>query len=208
MRRPPPTPALFTLPTLVALASTSLGVAQEPALTPTPTPLVRRSDGTSLADIARRAREKREASKTPVRSLGTLTNESVKPKGGESKGASTSATPRPSGKAPTPEPTLGAWKDNKGRTEADWRRMVSVAKERVTKAEAEEKSLDDEAKRLQNDFYAWSDGNYRDRVIKPNWDATREKLRRAQAEVEKAREAVADLEEEARKSNAPPGWLR
>ena len=85
---------------------------------------------------------------------------------------------------------------------------VSQAHGRVTAAEARVASLEAETKKLENDFYAWSDGNYRDRVIRPAWDQSREELGKARKELDDARAQVKDLEEDARKSGAPPGWLR
>ncbi|MCE7957802.1 MAG: hypothetical protein DYH06_07660, partial [Acidobacteria bacterium ACB2] len=61
---------------------------------------------------------------------------------------------------------------------------------------------------LENDFYAWSDGNYRDQVIKPAWDKAREDLKKARAEVDAAKATEDGLAEEARKAGAPPGWVR
>jgi hypothetical protein len=45
-------------------------------------------------------------------------------------------------------------------------------------------------------------------VIRPAWDQAKERVQTSEDEVEKARAAFADLEEDARKSGTPPGWLR
>lgn len=65
-----------------------------------------------------------------------------------------------------------------------------------------------EVRRLENDFYAWSDGSYRERVIRPAWDQARERLKSLGSLLKRPRGAVEGLEEEARKSGTPPGWLR
>ena len=83
-----------------------------------------------------------------------------------------------------------------------------IARERIERADAGLSAARENAKRLENDFYAWSDGNYRERVIRPAWDQAKEKLRLLEAEAEAARTGLAELEEEARKSGTPPGWLR
>ncbi len=96
-----------------------------------------------------------------------------------------------------------------GRTEADWQKRATIARERIERADAGPRlPLRENAKRLENDFYAWSDGNYRERVIRPAWDQAKEKLRLLEIEADAARAGLADLEEEARKSGTPPGWLR
>jgi BMFP domain-containing protein YqiC len=170
--------------------------------------------GSSLADIARRQKDQREREgKKP--SLGVISNESLR-KGSPGaepasrKGAATSkASPTPAAHAAAPGiPPIPEWRDTKGRTEADWRRMMAGVRERVAAAEGRVKALEAESKRFENDFYAWSDGNYRDRVIRPAWDQAREELGKARKELDAARAQLSNLEEDARKSNAPPGWLR
>ena len=186
------------------------------AVTPTPAAVrspASRPIGTgasSLADIARRQKEQREREgKKP--SLGVISNETLRKgesspaKGGAKPKAS--PTPAPRGAAPG-VPPVTEWRDEKGRTEADWKRIMSGARERIAAAESRVKALEDDARRYENDFYAWSDGNYRERVIRPAWDQAREELGKARQELDAARAQASDLEEDARKSNAPPGWLR
>jgi hypothetical protein len=110
--------------------------------------------------------------------------------------------------AAPPVPVIPEWRDLKGRTEADWRRLVAEVRAGQTGAESRVKTLEAEVRRLENDFYAWSDGNYRDRVIRPAWDQAREDLAKARQDLDGARARMADLEEDARRSSAPPGWLR
>jgi len=110
---------------------------------------------------------------------------------------------------PTPAPALPSeYKDASGRTEQEWRGRAAGARQRVEQADADLAAAQDEARRLENDFYAWSDGNYRERVIRPAWDKAKERVKQLEDETVKAREALAELEEEARKSGTPPGWLR
>ncbi len=82
------------------------------------------------------------------------------------------------------------------------------AKASVANGELRVRELETKSKQLENDFYAMSDGNRRDAVVKPAWDKAREDLAKARQELEDARKAFDDLSEDARKSNAPPGWLR
>jgi hypothetical protein len=169
----------------------------------------------SLADTVKRLQESREArekkkeeAKKP--SLGVITNESLKgpaPAGSKSRLITTANHTGPS-TAGSAAPMASAGRDDKGRTEGDWRALAKAARDRIAKAESEVKRLDDEVRRLENDFYAWSDGNYRDRVIKPSWEQAKDDLKKARLEIDSAKATLADLEEEARKSNTPPGWLR
>ena len=54
--------------------------------------------------------------------------------------------------------------------EAQWR-ATAAARKRVVDGKAKVAELDATTKKLENDFYAWDDGQYRDRVIKPSWDS-------------------------------------
>lgn len=145
-----------------------------------------------------------------------ITNESLRSGPATPTPASISITgsgkARPKVKVP-PTPTVGPvvipeYRDASGRTEADWRRLATIARERIASAESGLSAVQEEAKRLENDFYAWSDGNYRERVIRPAWDQAKEKLRLLELEADSARTRLVELEEEARRSGTPPGWLR
>jgi hypothetical protein len=213
-------------PTPTAPAATS----EDPTPVPTPAPKLtgvagpaveKGHGGQSLADVVRVSKEARKG-QPPKKSLGTITNENVR-KAGAAAGAAAAATP-PKGGAkgaaktpvaagarggePTPAPTYDVPRDDKGRSEADWRGIVGHAKSLVLDGEGRVRDLDMKAKQLENDFYAQSDGYRRDGVIKPAWDKTRDDLAKARADLEAARKALDDLSEEARRTNAPPGWLR
>jgi hypothetical protein len=92
--------------------------------------------------------------------------------------------------------------------ETQWRQASHAARKRVEDAKGRVAELDAAAKKLENDFYAWDDGQYRDRVIKPAWDHARERLEDAKRELAEAETDLADLPEKARKAGALPGWLR
>jgi hypothetical protein len=185
---------------------------QPPATTPTPGA----GGGGSLADIARKAQEAEAAAAgKPARKI-VITNESLRRTEPPSAGGSVSITGSANSKPvvrvpPAPTPTMGPppeYRDASGRTEAQWRDRAAAVRERIEQAEAELAVAQEESRRLENDFYAWSDGNYRERVIRPAWDQARERVKLLEDEVVKAREELDNLSEEARKSGTPPGWLR
>ncbi|HEX7615514.1 MAG TPA: hypothetical protein VF554_09570 [Thermoanaerobaculia bacterium] len=173
--------------------------------------------GASLADAVKLSKEKRK-DRPPKKSLGTITNENLRKGATSTPATGKGATPvkgtparAASGPAASPTPTPGApdvTRDDKGRSEADWRSLVGHQRALVTDGEARVRDLETRTKQLENDFYAMSDGNRRDAVVKPAWDRAREELTKARLELEDARRAFDDLSEDARKSNAPPGWLR
>jgi hypothetical protein len=221
--------SLLSIVALFLLASSQLRAADA---TPTPTPRPKPSrklgggafgtsaaptpaaaaGGGSLADVVKKAQDEAPApSGRRGRGL-VITNESLRRSEPASSAPALSIAGAPPSKpgvgaTPTPAP-IPDYRDASGRTEADWRQRAAEARQREEQAKADVETARAEVRRLENDFYAWSDGNYRERVIRPAWDQARERLKTLESEVGAAREALDALEEEARKSGTPPGWLR
>ena len=149
--------------------------------------------GSSLADVVKLSKENRK-DQPPKKSLGTITNENLL-KGatptpaagkGTSKGgvrqdrvgqASRRARLRrlPRRAFPTsPATTRAGARPTGGRSCRQQRALVSNGEARV-------RDLETRSKQLENDFYAMSDGNRRDAVVKPAWDRAREELTKARA---------------------------
>jgi len=93
-------------------------------------------------------------------------------------------------------------------SEAEWRERAHNARTRVDSDKQRVSQLEAEAKKLENDFYSWDDGSYRDGVIKPAWDKKKEELEAARKDLADAEADLAELPEKARKAGALPGWLR
>ncbi len=167
--------------------------------------------GQSLADVVRVSKEARKDQK-PKKSLGTITNETLHKGGSASavtaKGPSKTPAASAARKEPTPAPTYDVPRDDQGRSEAQWKATMDHARSLVQDGERRVKELETKSKQLENDFYAQSDGYRRDGVIKPAWDKSRDELAKARVDLDAARKSLEDLSEEARRSNAPPGWLR
>ena len=68
--------------------------------------------------------------------------------------------------------------------------------------------LEEEAAALRTRFYAEDDPVYRDRVIKPEWDRTLDRLHEARRAIDRAQEQLDQALEEGRIAGALPGWLR
>jgi hypothetical protein len=110
--------------------------------------------------------------------------------------------------APAPTAVPAVLPSGPSADEMKWRDASRLAKKRVEDAKQRVSELDAAAHKLENDFYAWDDGQYRDRVIKPAWDKTKDELEAAKKELVEAEKDLADLPERARKAGALPGWLR
>jgi hypothetical protein len=213
---------------LLAAASMSAAEPAKSKATPTPTPQLRKlaggfgrraaeaavtpattsetpAAGQSLADTVKAASggKKRKEGKVKV----TITNDTLvtDPR----KGWLTTSAPRlpspaasPAGeeRTPTPSPAEEA--------EAYWRERMHSARGRVEELREQVGQLEKESKKLENDFYSWDDGQYRDGVIKPAWDRKREELETARRNLGQAEKELSELPEKARKAGALPGWLR
>ncbi len=192
-----------------------------PKATPTPTPrrlaggfgrgtadaVVTPAAGQSLADAVRAARQarKRKEAKSPL----AITNDTLvtDPK----KGRLTTSVPQPTSPAPTPgpegpRPTPAGGDDSSA--EGYWQERMHSARARVEELAERVRRFEQESKKLENDFYSWDDGQYRDGVIKPAWDKKREELETARRDLEQAQRELSELPEKARRAGAQPGWLR
>jgi hypothetical protein len=175
--------------------------------------------GQSLADVVRAAHDARQQSDSPAREKSgvTIDNRSLVTNPDKGRISTSKAVPRkekPATPAPPPvsrtapsaEPA--AAEPSSQASEAQWRDTAHAARKRVADAKARAGELEAASKKLESDFYAWDDGQYRDRVIKPAWDKTRDQLEDARRELSAAEKDLADLPEKARRAGAMPGWIR
>jgi hypothetical protein len=102
----------------------------------------------------------------------------------------------------------GGFKDLQGHGKAYWQERARAARDRVAAARRDLDESEARVSRDENDFYSWDDGQYRDNVIKPEWDRAKEAVERAKRELQDATDALSSLEDEARKAGAFPGWIR
>ena len=169
-----------------------------------PTPTTPAHDPSAPADSPLVAAAKR-AKGGKIKAGTVITNanmKQIKGAGGSLNFALPSSTPTPEYQ-PEDDAIPGA-----GRTKEDWQKLMAGARAAVTSAEESIAALQSKEARLAGDFYAWDDPAYRDGVIKPAWDQARADLEAAKQSLISAKQRLADLEEEARKSGALPGWLR
>lgn len=213
------------------LFSGGLAAAQDATRTPTPaprlsggfgrpraTPVVKTpydGGGQGYADVVHAAHETRDGA-APTDGTVTINNKSLVKNTSKGKVSSSKAVP-PAGKPnPTPMPTTevspapapAADTASTGGGEAQWKATAAKARKRVADDKAHVAELEAATKKLENDFYAWDDGQYRDRVIKPAWDHAKSELTDAKNELADAEKDLADLPEKARVAGAMPGWIR
>jgi hypothetical protein len=153
----------------------------------------------SLGEVAARTNKDRKGAPAKVYTNDDLDAARSEP---ESQGTvSTPATSAPSGAAPTPAPTM----DPAQR----WRRDGKQRRDAVTRSEAKVAAIQAkvDALLLDRDPVNVMDPN-RLQTLEAVKARALQDLETAKAELSQARQALEDLEEDARKSGIPPGWLR
>ena len=153
----------------------------------------------SLGEVAARTNKDRKGAPAKVYTNDDLDAARSEP---ESQGTvSTPATSAPSGAAPTPAPTMDPGQR--------WRRDAKQRRDAVTRSEAKVAAIQArvDALLLDRDPVNVMDPN-RLQTLEAVKARALQDLETAKAELSQARQALEDLEEDARKSGIPPGWLR
>ena len=153
----------------------------------------------SLGEVAARTNKDRKGAPAKVYTNDDLDAARSEP---ESQGTvSTPATSAPSGAAPTPAPTMDPGQR--------WRRDGKQRRDAVTRSEAKVAAIQArvDALLLDRDPVNVMDPN-RLQTLEAVKARALQDLETAKAELSQARQALEDLEEDARKSGIPAGWLR
>ncbi len=174
----------------------------------------------SLADLAKKEKERRAEIKdnrvitsddvakfrsTPEEAIPPVQNaaaaETPKAEGAEAKAEGAEGKAEKGEKADPDEPT-----DFQGRPESYWRKTMTEARQKVKDLTNEANVIVLAIADLQNKFYSMDDGFKRETLQRDlqktyyQQDMNKENLAKAKAQ-------LADLETEARKSGALPGWI-
>jgi hypothetical protein len=163
----------------------------------------------SLADLAKEEQERRqgiqndrviteeEAAKFRSDTVTTNGSDQTAPKPDQAKkpALGTEAT------AASDEPT-----DFQGRTESYWRKTMGDARQRVKDLENEANVIILKLNTLQNQFYNLDDGFKREGIQRDIQKSLYEQDKNKE-DLTKAQDILQDLEKEARKSGALPGWV-
>jgi hypothetical protein len=170
----------------------------------------------SLAELAKKEKERRAKLKAETKTITDV--EAAKYKGGAittgtpAEPAATGAEAKPAG--PAAEGTQAAGEkvadepvDFQGRPESFWRQTMADARQQVTSLENEANVLSLRLADLQNKFYQEADG-FKQQQIQREIQKTLYEQDQNKIALAKARQQLQDLETEARKSGALPGWLK
>ena len=165
----------------------------------------------SLGELAKREAERRKNSPPATK---TYTNEDLKKiyvpgavtaepgslPAGETQKAEGTADPAKGGDAAkAAEPAAPG--------ESQWRARMTAAREEVRRNEMFRDALQSRINGLTADFTARDDPYQRAQIADDRQKAMAE-LAQVTKDIETSKKAVTDIEEEARKANVPPGWIR
>lgn len=106
-----------------------------------------------------------------------------------------------------PWDSVGVATDSEGRGEAYWRQAMSDARGAVAAAKAKRDQLQSEMNRSRVDFTAIDDPAAR-AVVDTRLQELYGELAEAELAITDAEQALSDLEDDARRTGALPGWLR
>lgn len=176
----------------------------------------------SLGEVARKEAERRKAVKAPGK---TYTNDQLKSDGrdvapvpappGDSTTAPAagSAPAAASGSAKGKADAAAGQKDQAAvepkdaKDEAYWRNRVQTEREALSRAQMFSEALQSRINGLSTDFTARDDPAAR-AVIGADRQKALDELQRVKKEIEQHTKALADIQDEARRSGAPAGWVR
>jgi hypothetical protein len=148
----------------------------------------------------------RPAASPHVFSNKDLPSPSPATEGEKQKGRESATAPPP----PNPEATAGQFDADRQRRldeEARWRERATTARGGIASADHEVTKLEQEAAALANRILLSTDTNEILR-LRAEQQKVNESLAAARAALERARQALEDLQEEARRAGVPPGWVR
>jgi hypothetical protein len=168
----------------------------------------RAQDQPSLAEVARREAERRKATGQPKR---VYTNADVK---ATTAPVSTAAALPPSKDQAADQAASGGAQiqpgkppDEPAKDEAYWRQRITQAREQLSRSKLFAEALQSRINALTTDFVNRDDPYQREQIARQRQEALAE-LDRVNRDIDAQSKAIADIEEEARRTGVPPGWVR
>jgi hypothetical protein len=166
----------------------------------------------SLAEIAKKEQERRKAVPTATK---VYTNDDLKkitlPTDSKEPPAPTTGDAAKAEGAPKDGAAKGdgAKADEKAaaQSENDWRARMATAREDVRRGEMFQQALQSRINGLSADFTSRDDPAQRAQIGDDRQKAIAE-MAQVTKDIEAAKKKIGDIEEEARRANVPPGWIR
>jgi gas vesicle protein len=161
------------------------------------------AQGQSLADVARQEAERRKTIAVPGK---VYTNDSLRTEPQPS--TPPAAAPAPSAPpAETPAAPAAGAPEATPPTEADWRKKVAAARDSLTRLQTFSEALQSRINALTADFVNRDDPAQRN-VVAADREKSLAELERVTQDIAQQQKALAALQEEARRTGVPAGWVR
>ena len=176
----------------------------------------------SLGELAKKEQERRKST-PPAKKVytdddlkkitvpGGTSNQPTTPADPATAGAATAtkdaAAPKEGDAAKTADKEKDKDKGPAAPTESEWRARMTAAREDVRRGEMFRDALQSRINGLTADFTARDDPYQRAQIADDRQKALAE-LAQVNKDIEKAKKSITDIEEEARRANVPPGWIR
>lgn len=156
----------------------------------------------TLGEVARKEQQRRKTSKPTGK---VYTNKDLGPGGSAPAPAAEEAAPAATA---TPEARKDqAEREDPAKTEAYWRDRMKAAQSELERNQVLLEALQARVNALATDFVNRDDPAQR-AVIATNRERALQEMAVVRDKIEKLKQQIADIEEEARKAGVPPGWLR
>jgi hypothetical protein len=170
----------------------------------------------SLAELAKKEKERRAAIKTEAKvinnekaaqAVGSVS--AAQPPGTDAEKPAAAGETKPAAEPGTEKarPVTDEPVDFQGRTESYWRQTFADARKRVAELENQTNVIVLKLTDLQNQFYREANG-FKQQTIQREIQKTLFEQDKTKENLAQAKADLVDLEREARKSGALPGWFR
>lgn len=164
-----------------------------------------------LAEVARKEKERRQALAEKTDKAKVYTNADLGSGGRLTTGTSMPAAPTAAAGATEPggagEPGSAAAESGEVRDEQYWRTRITQAREALQRNELMASALQNRVDSLWADFTSRDDPAQRTIVERDRQTALAE-LQKMRAEIDRLKQEIAGIEDEARRERVPAGWLR
>jgi hypothetical protein len=157
----------------------------------------------SLADVAKQEQDRRKT----VKNAGKVPPPQVVSSGDGKDTPTTNADGNPAPADAVDGEPNGDTKDAAPKGEAFWRARIAAARQQLDKDITYAAAMQTRINALTTDFVNRDDAAQRS-VIANDRDRAMAELKNLEAAIQKDKDAIAGIEEEARKANVPSGWLR
>ena len=158
----------------------------------------------SMGDAAQKERERREKLKQKGDGAAVVTSDDLKSNKGNLANDPKAVPGAPSARGEAPRSSARPDLENSRKTsEEEWRRTSALAREGVARAQQQYDYWRNQYLG-PSEYFVDEDG----KKVVGGADSLRKLIAQAKADLEKANADLAALEDQARRENVPPGWLR